>query len=193
MMNEQRSRESNVNIGASISAWLDGELPAGDAKRILDGVVSLPAHSRACEAYWLIGDVLRNKPSVNADLSVDFSRRVMAALQRDPTVLAPAIRQPARESEMPRWMPMAAAVAGVLVVGWMALSISKPVASDQSVADAQNMTTPAVAPAVASARGGFNDDRAYTLAHQAYSSGAALPNVAMYVRTVGAEQVDTGR
>ena len=192
MKNVRRMSDRGADISAhpsgSISAWVDGELSAEDASRVLEGVAQQAAQARDCAVYWLVGDVLRNEPAVSAD----FAHRVMTALESEPTVLAPVTRY-AERSEPPRWMPMAAAVAGVAVVGWMALSINKPVAVEQNFASAQNVMSPVVAPAVASARGGFNDDRAYVLAHQAYGNGAAMPSVAAYVRMVDDEQVDTGR
>lgn len=174
-----------------LSAWMDGELAAEESAHILATLARSPEQRATGEAYWLIGDVLRDE----TPLSNDFTSRVMAALETEPTVLAPVTR-PIERRPSPRWMPMAAAVAGVAVVGWMSLSLTKQTeapAVPGGMTMAQQDTVPVSAKMVSSVRGGYDDDRAYMMAHQNYGVGSALPSMAGYIRTVGDEQVETRR
>ncbi|MFT4173136.1 MAG: sigma-E factor negative regulatory protein [Rhodocyclaceae bacterium] len=175
-----------------LSAWIDGELDPEEAARMQATIMRQGDQRTTCEAYWLIGDVLRDE----AALSSDFTRRVMAAIDDEPTVLAPMpVRVPTQRAT-PRWMPMAAAVAGVAVVGWMSMSINQPTQTlpvGTTVAQGNAGTVPVTAKTVSSVRGGYDDDRAYMMAHQNYGVGSAMPTMAGYIRTVGDEQVDTSR
>jgi sigma-E factor negative regulatory protein RseA len=175
-----------------LSAWIDGELDPEDAARVQATVTRQGDQRTTCEAYWLIGDTLRDETA----LSADFTSRVMAAIEDEPTVLAPMpVRSPVQRTP-PRWMPMAAAVAGVAVVGWMSMSINQPtqtLPTGATMAQQSADTVPVAAKMVSSVRGGYDDDRAYMMAHQNYGVGSAMPSMAGYIRTVGDEQVDTSR
>ncbi|GAA5168271.1 sigma-E factor negative regulatory protein [Viridibacterium curvum] len=166
-----------------ISAWLDGELQGGT-------VAADAATREACEAWWLIGDVMRREKL----LSPDFSLRVMQALENEPTVLAPrsapvvAAERPA--ANMPRWMPVAAAVSGVVVVAWAMLGTrpdQRPAAEVAVVAKA----APAERNVLALVRAPAQQDdetRAYLLAHQANGRGVQMAGVSGYVRPVSFDQ-----
>ncbi|MEC5388257.1 sigma-E factor negative regulatory protein [Uliginosibacterium sp. H3] len=171
MMNEQ------------ISAWVDGELSEVEMHRVQDAVVRDPALQMKCGTLWLIGDAMRDEPA----LSLDFTRRVMAELAAEPTVLAPVIVLPVKSvGRAQRWMPMAAAVAGVAVVAWVALSNS---ASQQVAAPVMAVAKPqaqqfALQAGVQRSVSRADDDRPYLMAHQAYGPGVQMAGVSGYVRPV---------
>jgi hypothetical protein len=86
------------------------------------------------------------------------------------------------------WYALAASVAAVALVGWLAFAPQQspvaPVAQQQAPA-AVAKTKPALVPLPS----GAND---YLLAHQAYSPRVSLQGMAPYVRTVS-EQVQESR
>lgn len=168
MMNEQ------------ISAWIDGELSESEARRVHDVVARQAAMQGQCGTLWLIGDVMRNESM----LPTDFTERVMAALNEEPTVLAPVLVLPQRidHASNSRWMPLAAAVAGIAVVAWVALSgttarqIAAPVVANASPLSEQIALKAGVRQ--------VEDDRPYLMAHQAYGPGVQMAGVSGYVRPV---------
>ncbi|MFT3736186.1 MAG: sigma-E factor negative regulatory protein [Rhodocyclaceae bacterium] len=167
-----------------ISAWLDGELQGGT-------VAADAATREACAAWWLIGDVMRREKL----LSPDFSLRVMQALESEPTVLAPraapvvAADRPA--ANMPRWMPVAAAVSGVVVVAWAMLGTrpeQRPAAEVAVVAKVAPVERTELALVRAPAAQQEDETRAYLLAHQANGRGVQMAGVSGYVRPVSFDQ-----
>jgi sigma-E factor negative regulatory protein RseA len=150
-----------------ISQLMDGELEEHECRlqfRRLEQDVSLV---QTWETYHLIRDVLRDEAGAYPDLV----RRVRQRLDKEPTIIAPHARPSARAGRYT--LPMAAAIAGVTVVGWLALS-SRPVIESAPA-------KPAASLAVASANGQMNE---YLLAHQEYSPRTAIQGVASYIRTV---------
>lgn len=170
MMNEQ------------LSAWVDGEAAPGEAVQTLEAVIRPGASREQCELYWLIGDLLRDQAAVSSQLT----DRVMYALEDEPVVLAPRRHVKAPQTAEMRWMPMAAAVAGLAVAAWMGLSLWSPVQAPVMAQAPQPVQTPAAQMALA-------DDRAYYMAHQASAIGAPMAGVAQYIRTVSDEQAGSAR
>ena len=68
-----------------VSACVDGQ---AEDDAWLDEVLKTPAGRQRWETYHLIGDVLRQ----THPLSANFSHRLMARLEQEPTVLAPRAR-----------------------------------------------------------------------------------------------------
>jgi len=166
-------------LNEQMSAWCDGELSEEAFDHASKGFPVTAEQRADCELAWLIGDSLRG----DTTLSADFTSRVMDALASEPVVLAPTAllaRKP--RAIVNRWLPMAAAVAGVLVAGWMAVSVwSGGLSSAPSVALAPSPNTNVASAALA-------PDRAYLMAHQASSVGAPMADVAHFIRTVSDEQ-----
>jgi len=131
----------------------------------------------AWSEYHLIGDVLRGEP----ELDRDITSGVMQRLAEEPVVLAPL---PRRESGWQRPLAaLAASVAGVVVVGWLALAPSK--APEQAVvAKAEKVGQP-VEPLAAS------DIQEYLLAHQANAPGLRLQGGSQNIRPVSV--LETGQ
>lgn len=111
-----------------ISELMDGELDPLQADLLLRRFEN--AESRATwSTYHLIGDTLRG------DIGCDVARRVAARLVDEPTVLAP---RPLMGIEVRSLgMSIAASVAAVTVVGYLALSTSAETARYDTLQQAQ--------------------------------------------------------
>lgn len=175
-------------MNEKLSSWVDGELDPDEAGRVLNSLAKDDGALRSkCKTYWQIGDSLREEPQ----LSNSFCDRVMEAINEEPTILAPVINTAASVLPMQqasfRWMSIAAAGAGVAVVGWMAYSFNKPEQTNQNVASTQNtsgLAMPSVnaKPAVMQPDAELKGDRAYVVAHQPYGGGGGVvPGVATYL------------
>lgn len=156
-----------------LSGLVDGELDEHDAKVLLDAVKGDP-RLRACwHEYQLIGDTLRGERSIPGDITA----QVMAALADEPVVLAP---RPARQ---PAWqrtaLALAATVAGVAVVGWLALAQRNDVSVSRGEQLAQNATPQ-------TARADAREMQQYLVAHQAQSSLLQFRGGTENIRTVAA-------
>jgi len=164
-----------------ISALMDGELePAGEQTTL--SRLSTDPSMRACwDEYSLIGDALRGEST----LSSDFSAKLMARLEAEPTVIAPAASAALaqrRRSALDTFLPIAATVAGVAVVAWLGLRVEP--ADTARVARVAN-TARSVQAADA--------DRAYLLAHHGYAGAQAVPGVGYYMRTAAEQAGDEVR
>ncbi|MCX7155548.1 MAG: sigma-E factor negative regulatory protein [Rhodocyclales bacterium] len=158
-----------------ISALMDGELEAHETAETLRALRRSGELRREWCDCQLIGAALRGE----RELDVDVAARVMAALDLEPTVMAPATRRMA-EWQRPV-LALAASAAGVAVVAWLALTpvgegvpavaTVTPSAKQETVL-AQSRSTPRL--------------QEYLLAHQAYSPGGAVVGGARNIRTVAA-------
>jgi len=171
-----------------VSALMDGELDESSEGRCLQ-VLKQDSESReSWDLYHLIGDALRGHTT--GSLPRSFDER----LAEEPTVLAPQ-RKTHHKRHHPVWMGLsvAASVAAVAYVGWMALPFYGPSPEQraQTVASVPAPAVNVVLPASAEDRSqqngvmqvsaGMND---YILAHQRFSSSAAMAGVAPYARRV---------
>jgi sigma-E factor negative regulatory protein RseA len=172
-----------------ISALMDGELDAGELETALAALRREGEALNAWRTYHLIGDALQGR----ALLDSACASRVLARLAQEPALLGtlPAgVVAPARQ----RWFvpsALAAGVAAVALVGWMAF------APRQSTTVGVGEVARAPAPAVAMPAGPAPQPparapltaaaRDYLLAHQAFSPRNSLQGVAPYVRSVAAE------
>lgn len=172
---------------AKISALMDGEL---DALEQSEPMAALGTDAEAFETwrmYHLISDALQGR----ARLANDCLQRVVARLAEEPTLIGPLPSDVARP-ERSRWFvpsALAAGVAAVAFVGWMAFSpqqgagpVLAPVAKapqpTQVVSAAPR--TPERLPMTAATRD-------YLIAHQVFSPRNSLQGMAPYVRSVAAE------
>jgi sigma-E factor negative regulatory protein RseA len=163
-----------------ISELMDGELDERAATQLI-GVLGQEGEARdAWRNYHLIGDAMRDTRM----LSAGFAARVATKLAEEPTVLAPRALQSARSRN---WLAvpaaLAAGVAGVSVVGYLALApqaqapstIPEPVAQAQPRSlKPQTIPLPSATPD-------------YLLAHQGFSARSSLQGMSAYARTVSAE------
>lgn len=161
-----------------ISALMDGELDERDAGRLIDALGRDREALDTWREYHLIGDAVRETRA----LSDGFTSRVSAALEKEPTVLAPT-RLRSREPQPRRWYALAASLAAVALVGWLGFAPQQTAVAP--VAQAPKPVVPVkAAPAVVPLPSGTND---YLLAHQGFSPRISLQGMAPYVRTVSEE------
>jgi sigma-E factor negative regulatory protein RseA len=160
-----------------LSALLDGELEVHEAPPLWMAMKSAPQMHETWQAYSLIGDAIRDE----GNLARDITASVMRKLEDEPTVLAlRSVRQaPKRSSAV---LALAASVAGVAVVGWLALPLQFQGEQTVSMARIQQPV-----PTVVASTGPSRDMQEYMLAHQANAPGMYLQGGAQHIRTVSAE------
>lgn len=169
-----------TELFSELSSLFDNELDADHRQAVLTAMRENAELRATWDDYQLIGDALRRSP----DLAVDLTSRVMADLLHEPTILAPQAR-PARS--ISRYAAaLAASLAGVGVVGWLALS-SLAVDSQKVVfAVAQPvLPTKPTKPVNVVNTGRMQE---YLVAHQAYSPSNHFDGGASYIRTVSASR-----
>lgn len=172
-----RTRDGD-DMKTRISALMDGEL---EDHEIAQTVQALRRDSEL-RGQWcdcqLIGAALRGE----SRLDVDVAARVMAAIEPEPTVMAPASR---RELDWRRpVLALAASAAGVAVVAWLALA---PAGDGAPMVAVATMTTPDTKQETALTQARSTPRlQEYLLAHQAHSSGGAIIGGARNIRTVAA-------
>lgn len=158
----------------TLSAWMDGELSDAQVAPLLPQIKGDANLRRDWDCYHLIGDALRGVHGA------DLCAGVHARLEAEPTVLAP---QRGSRRERPYWsaLSVAASLAAVAFVGWMAL----PGTRQEGPPPLAAVSAPALRQAAVPAGEGAKD---YLLAHQRYSPSSAMQGVASYVRTVAEER-----
>lgn len=158
-----------------LSVLLDGELPGHDAQTVIDNLKCDEALRARWQEYLLIRDALKGRKS----LDTDITSRVMASLKDEPVVLAPRLPTP-----RPAWqssaLALAATLAGVAVVAWLALGTGQ--APKQVAALARH--EPAVVAQAPAVRRASRDMQEYFVAHQAQSSSLQFRGVTDNIRTV---------
>ena len=158
-----------------ISALMDGEL---EGHEIADTLKAL-RRSEELRSQWcdsqLIGAALRDEPK----LDIDVAARVMAALEVEPTVMAPVHRR--GDTWQRPLLALAASAAGVAVVAWLALAPGGELAPAREPVLAGAKPAPVVAQAQSTPR-----LQEYLVAHQAYAPGGAMIGGARNIRTVAA-------
>lgn len=157
-----------------LSALLDGELVEGEAEQLFKSREA-DGYLRDCMTYPLIGDVLRGERY----LSVDITGAVMRQLEREPVVVAP--RRRISRFHRPA-LALAASLAGVGVVAWLALGQVQPLNQIQPQPVAGAIAGAAVAPDIRPLPSA--DMQEYVISHQAQSSGLRLQGGAEHIRTV---------
>jgi sigma-E factor negative regulatory protein RseA len=158
-------------MGEQISRLMDGDLDDAAAEAAMHEL-KRPEGIEAWVCYHVIGDTLRR----TIDPMPGFAARFAARLAAEPTVLAPVARQ---SSRLPFAWAVAATVAAVMVVGWVAVSTLDP--QPTALARARG------AAVVRSAQGGPQPvSQDYVLAHQEYSPTTQIQGVGPYLRSVSA-------
>lgn len=167
-----------------ISALMDGELEPTESRREVQRLESDSELAQGWHTYHLIRDALHDE----LPLSAGFSSRLHQRLAQEPTVLAPRRLIPpplARHA-----LPIAASVAGVAVVAWLALS--SPVTTTPKAFVAGIESTPALQQAATRPNVPAGSHHAgipeYLVAHQEFSPSTAMQGVVSYVRTVSNEE-----
>lgn len=165
-------------MGEDISRLMDGEL-ADEQLDVVLARLKRAEGARAWASYHVIGDTLRG----TEPLSPGFSQRFAARLAAEPTVLAPRAR-PARSLSL-AWS-VAATVAAVAVVGWVAVSAPDPQANAMAMArEAAFARAAQVKPQIVPPD--------YLLAHQESSPTIQIQGVGPYLRPATATTVEVPR
>ena len=98
-----------------ISALIDGELDEQARQDMVNELIKKDEARATWARYHLISDTLRQ--SLPGGMDMQFSSRVMAALQDEPTVLAPRTPQGLQFGKRLAGLAVAASVAAVAVMG----------------------------------------------------------------------------
>jgi len=176
------------NCAQRLSCLLDGELDSDECRSLVERLRRDREACRKWELFNCVGDAMRSA-DVAAWHSGRFVARVSAALQQEPTVLAPVA---ASRSASRRWLlpgaGMAAAAVVLIVVG---------LPSRQAVSP-ESMAIRAPAPTVASAATPASIERSprlerYLAAHRELAEPGVMPHSTSYVRTSGAMSLEEGR
>ena len=166
-----------------LSAMIDGDVDGATARALFIRLKHDKAFRDEWDAYCLLGDLIRGYAPPELE---GFTERVMARIEKEPTVLVPAGKKNIDRTEVMRhrWhhrlLPLAASVMGVLAVGGV-LAVLPHDAPAPAVASVQAIEIPGVVPVVYSAQGRARHD--YMVAHQALAGGP-MPAAVYYVRTV---------
>ena len=167
-----------------LSALMDGELDASENRREIQRLENEPRLAQGWQTYHLIRDAMRDE----LDLGPGFSRGVHERLAQEPTVLAP--RRLVPQPLLRHALPIAASVAGIAVVAWLALS--SPVGNGPNVFQAGVRSTPELQQAATGQAIPAGTRHAgipeYLVAHQEFSPSTMMQGVVSYVRTVASEE-----
>jgi sigma-E factor negative regulatory protein RseA len=161
-----------------ISALMDGEIGGAEAAVQVKRLKQDTQLRAAWDTYHVIGDTMRGE---KLWLSQRFTETFSERLAQEPTVLAPYARSPLQSAVRRFALPVAASVGGMMLVAWLALFNNPFAPPKENVA---TVTPPAMETRARVASEEVND---YLMAHQQFSSGATLPGVASYVRTVSGD------
>ena len=159
-----------------ISQLMDGELEAHECNVHIRRLTADGQLARRWDHYHLIRDVLR----AEAGTRVDLVASVRARLEAEPTVLAPRRRLPEIAARIA--LPIAAAVAGIVVGGWLGM----PSQQGDVVANAVPPITAELSPKPSLTPAAVPDD--YLLAHQEVMQGSAP-----YTRTLLLKDADSAQ
>jgi sigma-E factor negative regulatory protein RseA len=164
-----------------LSAMLDDNVDDAMARALLIRLKHDTAFRDEWDTYCLVGDFIRGYAPPELE---GFTERVMARLEKEPTILAPSSRKNRKSASAAqhfwhnRLLPLLASVMGVLVVGG-AMAVLSYDAPAPVVASVQVVETPETL--AHSIKDGARHD--YLVAHQAMAGGP-MPAVVQYVRTV---------
>jgi len=175
-----------------ISELMDGELEGQECKSHLQRLCKDPQLAKRWDQYHLIRDVLRSEAGTRVDLVASMHAR----LEAEPTILAPRRRVQTLIARIA--LPAAAAIAGVVVGGWLSSSPSVPLGTQEVSKAAMPPTSVVSAPAKAAlappvvelADGQVAE---LILAHQEFSPTSAMQGAASYVRTFSVKGSDNAR
>ena len=169
-----------------ISQLMDGELDEREARLEIRRLGADERLVQVWHTYHLIRDVLRDDLRIGSD----FESRLRQQLEAEPTVVAP--HTPFASRVVRHTLPLAATVAAVAVVGWLALS-SPPQPAPPPIAAHPASDLGAKEPARLASGSASGEMGDYLLAHREFSPTTAIQGVASYVHTVSNEDRDPAR
>ena len=170
---------------------MDGEVQGAEGDRVIDRMIREPEVRSSWDTYHLISDAFRNEYL----LSRDLVGKVGLRLAEEPTILAPRARRDLISRIRTHALSVAASVAAIAVVGWLAFA-NNPLTSDSSSVTVASSSQQVKSSSMAGALQPVALDgnvRAYLFAHQEYSPATQMQGVAPYVRTVSEVSNDGSR
>lgn len=177
-----------------LSGLMDGELAEHDAQVLFAELRQDEALRSRWLEYQVIGDTLKGE----RNLGTELTGRVMAALDAEPTVLAPKASALHRKSLHSKVLALAATIAGVAVVGWLSLrtgqmppaeTLAQQTPAPAAVLAVNDGSSASASQAVVAAepvRQASADMQEYLIAHEAQSSVLEFRGGAENIRTVAA-------
>lgn len=163
-------------MNENISRLMDGDITDAEFERCCAELkASSAVETWVC--YHTIGDHLRG----DCRVSRGFTARFAAALEAEPTVLAPGAMRGTRGTQPGTFAwAVAATLAAITVVGYTAYSmVDAPPSAIAKAREAATIRAVQAAPA-------FAIPADYLLAHQEYSPATTIQGVGPYVRAVSA-------
>jgi sigma-E factor negative regulatory protein RseA len=172
----------------AISALMDGELGADEARRHILSLKNDAALRSRWDDFHLIGDTIRGESLLSTQFGDAFSKRLAA----EPTVLAPRRLRSNLKRVTTYAMSAAASLVAVALVAWVALQPTAPtlVAAPTPAPSPIKPADPPPALASVSSEGSMNE---YLLAHQGFSPSTAIQGLAPYIRSVSTTPQTEGR
>jgi sigma-E factor negative regulatory protein RseA len=168
-----------------LSALADGELQGEELQRGLDALRSDPELQASWQAYHLTRDSISS--NLNHQVEPQLHLRVSAALESEPTILAPQRRQRPWIKQV-AGLAIAASVTGVAIIGIQSMNgvgsepAAVPVASTQEYLRLEPTQL-----AQAKEKAAQNSDalNPYLVNHNEYSANSGIQGMLPYVRIVG--------
>lgn len=171
-------------MNEQLSALIDDEIALADAAHLLAAVQSSKQLADAWGHYHLIGDAMRGTSA----FSSDFKQNLMQKIELEATVLSPsalagnrAETQTTAKTKLPPSWSIAASVAAVMVVGWMAVQQQPMIDAGMKMVALQSVAgQPKVAEKTTVASLKESIPTEYLMAHQ-----ASAPSLSSYyIQTV---------
>ncbi len=176
-----------------ISELMDGELDSREVSVHLKRLKEEPSLRENWDLYHFVGDAIRQEGAMAGRIA----KGVSARLEREPTIMAPRFTAPRRV--MRYAMSAAAGLAGIAVVGWVALQDAPLGQAPQQMAATSpapvKLTPPTESavqtqlvsqdPAAIASQDAQVED--YLLAHQSVSAFTTMHGSLPYIRAVAAE------
>jgi sigma-E factor negative regulatory protein RseA len=168
-----------------LSALADGELQGDELQRGLDALRKDPELQASWGAYHLVRDSVSS--NLNDEVAPLLHRRISAALEDEPTILAPQARRRPWVKQA-AGLAIAASVAGVAVIGVQQMNVADSGPAVQPLAQQQEyirmMPTLVAEGENKPAQNNEALDR-YLVNHNEYSANSGIQGVLPYVRIVG--------
>lgn len=170
-----------------LSALVDGELQGETLQQGLKELRDNPQLQSSWVSYHLIRDSLSS--NLNDSVAPQLHQRISAALEGEPTILAPQKRRPVWVKQA-AGLAIAASVAGVAVIGVQQMNGADSLPAAQPLAQQQEyirMAPPATLVAEGKEESAVRSevfDR-YLVNHNEYSANSGIQGVLPYVRIVG--------
>ena len=187
---QSQSQSQSAEESASLSAYMDGELPVEYRDGLLADIKSDGSLRAQWSLYHCIGDVLRSEDM--ACHSASFLQKFSARIEAEPFLFAPEVAKTfAAQQATGRsaWRMPAAIAAGVAAIVVTGAAVILPLRDEgvvQSAAAPAAVPAPPAALALAGADTGVRPvSNEYLIAHRHYSNGLAIQGVVSHVRTAG--------